>query len=175
MSEDKIIIVPDDGDVAGAEDEASRKKTLRVLTFALGQESYAIALNQAKEVIQPLTITRVPNSPDFIAGVVNLRGEIIAVLDIRHFFGLGEQEKAKDARILITDVTGSYVGVIIDKVKEIIEIEEAAIQPPLVTLRGKLADYTKGEIRIGNDIVVLLDLNKVLNNEAICNLRKGGS
>lgn len=173
MNEDRIIIDPDEDDVAWGQEEAARKKTVRLLTFSLDKESYCIPLNQAKEVIEPQTITRVPNSPDFIVGVINLRGEITSVLDIRHFFGLGEKEKSKDARVIITDVTGSRIGFMVDGVKAIIDIEEEAVQPTLATLKGKLADYTKGEIQLGNDIFILLDLDKVLNNEAISNLRKG--
>ena len=175
MSEDRIILDPDEEDVAWSQEEAAQKKKVRLLTFSLEKENYCIPLSHAKEVIEPQAITRVPNSPDFIVGVINLRGEITSVLDIRHFFGLSENEKSKDARVIITDVTGSYIGFIVDSVKAIIDIEEEAIQPPLATLKGKLVDYTKGEIQLGDDIFILLDLNKVLDNEAINNLRKGVS
>lgn len=175
MSDEKIIIDPDEEDISASEDAVCLKKTLRILTFSLGRENYCVGLDQVKEVIQPSGVTQVPNSPDFVEGVINLDGEIIAILDIRYFFGLGEQEKSKDIKILITDVTGSCVGIIVDKVNTIVEIEEEAIQPPLVTLKGKLADYTKGEIQLGDDIFALLDLNKILNSEAISDLKKGGN
>ena len=173
MSDEKIIIDPDEDDGMASESAVPRKKTLRIVTFSLGRENYCVPLDQAKEVIQPSDITQVPNSPDFIAGIINLNGEIVAILDIRIFFGLGEEEKSKDRRILITDVTGSCVGIMVDRVKAIAEIEEESIQPPLATLKGKLAEYTKGEVQMGEDIVALLDLAKILNNEAINNLRKG--
>ena len=175
MSDDKIVIEPDEEDIIWDRGEGVRKKTFHILTFSLGRENYCVSLNQMKEVIRPLSITRVPNSPDFIVGVINLRGEIVTVLDIRHFFGLSDVEKAKDARIMITTITGSCVGVMIDKMGAIIEIEEEVIQPPLATFNGKLAEYTKGEVQLGSDILVLLDLKKVLNNEVISNLRKGAS
>ena len=175
MSGDKIVIDLGDEDAMWDRYEGAQKKCVRLLTFSLDNENYCIPLIQAKEVIEPQIITRVPNSPDFIVGVINLRGEITAVLDIRHFFGLNENEKSEKARIIITDVTGSCIGVVVDSVKAIVDIEEEAIQPPLATLKGNLAEYTKGEVRLGSDIFALLDLKKILTNEAINDFKKGGS
>lgn len=170
MSDDKIII--DSEDDYTQEETAVKKKTIRVLAFSLGGENYCVSVSQAKEVIELSDITRVPNTPEFIIGIINLRGEIVTILDIRYFFGLSNQERAKDVRILITDITGSYVGVLVDKIKDIIDIEEEAIQPPLATLKGKLADYTKGQVQLGKEILIFLDLAKVLNSEEINKLRK---
>ena len=98
---EKIILEVDDSEL---EEVKVEKKTKRVLAFSLGGENYCVDIDQAKEVIRPPEITRVPNTPEFIVGIINLRGEIIAVVDIRHFFGLQIQEKSKDIRVIVTDV-----------------------------------------------------------------------
>ena len=167
---DKIIIEVDDTEV---DEEKKSKKTIRVLSFLLGGENYCVGIAETKEVIRPPEVTRVPTAPEFIVGIINLRGEIISILDIRHFFGLPLKEKTRDMRVIISDVAGSAIGIMVDEVKDTIEIEESAIQPPISTLKGRLAEYTKGQAKIGKSILILLDLKKILRNEEIEALRKG--
>jgi len=167
----KVILEVDDTEL---EKEKEEKKTVRVLAFSLGDENYCIEIAQAKEVMKLSATTRVPNMPSFVVGIANLRGNIITVLDIRYFFGLERKEKKDEIIALITDVGRSSVGIMVDKIEDTIDIEEAAIQPPLSTLKGKLTGYTKGQVQVGKNILILLDLAKVLKNEEIENLRKGG-
>ncbi|MBL7158761.1 MAG: purine-binding chemotaxis protein CheW [Candidatus Omnitrophica bacterium] len=167
----KIIIELDDQELE--EVKKKKEKTIRVLVFSLGGENYCVGIADTKEVIRPPDITRVPMAPEFVVGIINLRGEIISILDIRHFFGLSVKEKTKDMRVIISDVTGSAIGIMADEVKDTIEIEESVIQPPISTLKGRLAEYTKGQTRVGKDILILLDLGKILKCEEIENLRKG--
>ena len=168
---EKIILEVDDSEL---EEVKVEKKTKRVLAFSLGGENYCVDIDQAKEVIRPPEITRVPNTPEFIVGIINLRGEIIAVVDIRHFFGLQIQEKSKDIRVIVTDVGGSAVGILVDKVEATLDIEEDLIQPPLATLKKELLNYTKGQAQYGDKILIILDLGKILKCEEIENLKKGG-
>jgi len=167
----KVILEVDDAELA---EEKEEKKTVRVLAFSLGDENYCIEISQAKEVIKLVATTRVPNTPSFVVGIANLRGDIITVLDIRYFFGLEKKEKKDEITALITDIGGSSVGIMVDRIEDTVDIEETAIQPPLSTLAGKLAGYTKGQVQIGKNILILLDLAKVLKNEEIESLRKGG-
>ena len=167
---DKIYIEPEDEEDFEA---GSAKATLRVLVFALGAETYCADVRQAKEAIRMPEMTRVPNVPSFVLGVTNFRGEILSILDLRYFFGVEQKGKAKDVRIIVTDVSGEKVGLMLDRIKGALEIEEEKIQGTLPTLRGQLADYTRGQIPMGDDILIFLDLAKILNGEEIRNLRKG--
>ena len=117
--------------------------------------------------------TRVPNVPAFVLGVANLRGEIISILDMHYFFGLESQGKSQDVRVLVTDLTGEAVGLRVDRVKDTIEIEEDEVQVPLATLKGNLAAYTRGQVAHGEEILIFLDLETILQCEDIRNLRKG--
>jgi len=170
MSEekDKIII-----EVEEAQLPIQKKNTVRVLAFSLGLEYYCIAIHQAKEVLALPEITRIPNCAQFVTGVINLRGEIIALIDLRYFLGLGEREKNKEARVVITDTIGSLTAVLVDSVEGTVDIEERLIQPPLATLPEKVAVHTKGHVQFGNKILIFLDLEKVLRCEEIERLRRG--
>ena len=167
---DKIYIESEDED---AFEEKVPKKTVRVLVFSLGDENYCVDVREAKEVIKMPDITRVPNVPVFVVGVANMRGEILSILDLHYFFGVDPKGKTKDLRVIVTDVSGEQVGLMVDQVKDTLEIEEDRIQEPLATLRGKLADYTKGQVPFGENILIFLDLEKIFQCEEIRNLKKG--
>ena len=146
---------------------------IRVLSFFLGEENYCIKVEEARGVVVPGSITKVPNTPEFIIGVMNLRGEIITLIDIRHFFNLTETQRIEDMKIIVTDVEGSPVGILVDRIGKAFEIGRDAIQPPLATLKGSLAEYTKGQIQLDKRVLVFLNLDKILDNAEINRLKKG--
>jgi purine-binding chemotaxis protein CheW len=163
--QEKIIIEVEENDID--EKESAKKSTLRVLSFSLGEENYCIHIPKVKEVIRLSDITRIPLAPSFAKGVINLRGEIVSVLDIREFFGLAQSEKITDPRIIITDAAGYSVGILADSIEGTIDIEEELIQEPLATLKQELRVYTKGQVQLGDKILIILDIEKVLNCEQI--------
>ncbi len=168
--QDKIYIDPEDDELP---EERDSKKILRVLVFSLGKENYCVDVRQAKEVMRMPEMTRVPNVPAFVLGVANLRGEIISILDMHYFFGLESQGKSQDVRIIVTDLTGEAVALRVDRVKDTIGIDEDDVQAPLATLKGRLAGYTRGQVKYGEDILIFLDLEKVLQCDEMRLLRKG--
>ncbi|MFH1776567.1 MAG: chemotaxis protein CheW [Candidatus Omnitrophota bacterium] len=163
------------GDLEMNKDESgkkqNKKKMLRVVSFTLANEHYCVEVNQTKEVIPLKEITNVPNTPEFIVGAMNLRGSIISVIDIKTFFGLAQKEKTKNTKIIITDVTGRVVGILVDKLRDAVLIEPDALQPPLVTLKNRLAACTKGQVQINNQILIVLDMEKILTCPEIEELR----
>lgn len=161
---DKIIIESREEECSGDE---GAKETTRVLPFSLGGENYCIGIKEAMEIVKLPAITKVPNTPNFILGVINLHGKIITLIDIRYFFGLEGPKRIKDERVIVTDLAGDLAAILVDKVKGTIDINVELIQPPLATIKGELAEYTKGEIQIDNEILILLDLAKILNCEEI--------
>jgi len=170
-NQNKIILEIDEQESINEAKEQIR--FIRVLVFSLGKESYCLEIKQAKEVVNLSQVTRVPNAPEFVAGIINLRGEIIALLDLHYFFGVEQKEKTQDSKVIITDAAGFNVGLLVDEIDDALDIEESLIQPPLATLNDKLASYTKGNIQIEKRILIFLDLATVLNNPEISNLRKG--
>jgi len=170
MDDNKIIIEPDEDNI---EESQSKKNMLRVLAFKLGDETYCVEIHQVKTVVKPGQISRVPNTPEFVLGIMNLRGEVLSIIDIRYFFGLEANQKPKDLRVLVTDAAGANTGIMVDGINEAIDIDPSMVQPPLATLKTKTVEYTKGQIQIGDDILILLDLEKILRSEDIDRLRKG--
>ena len=102
---------------------------------------------------------------------VQVTGAAVPLVDIRYFLGLGQKEGLAGTKVIVTDVGHNIVGVMVDDVDEALDIEEASIQPPLATIKGKLAEFSKGQVQLGNEIVVLLELKKILNCEEIENLK----
>ena len=168
--QDKIYIDPEEVELS---EEVNHKDLLRVLVFSLGKENYCVDVRQAKEVMRMPETTRVPNVPAFVLGVANLRGEIISILDMHYFFGLDPLGKSQDVRVIITDLSGEAVGLRVDRVKDTLAIDAEEVQTPLATLQGKLAGFTRGQVAHGDDILIYLDLEKVLQCEEMRNLRKG--
>jgi purine-binding chemotaxis protein CheW len=166
-----IIIEVDDVEF-GAQKET--KPTVRVLSFCLGAERYCINITDAKEVFKPVLVTRIPGAPSFISGVTNFHGAVLPLVDIRYFFGLDQKEGLAAARVIVTDAGPDIIGIVVDGVGEALDIEEASIQPPLATIKGRLAEFTKGQAQSGGEILVLLDLKKILNCEEIENFKKDG-
>ncbi len=167
--QEKIIIESDEIDFDA---QIESKPTIRVLSFFLGIEHYCIDIASAKEVFKPTSITKTPNTPPFVVGVTNLHGEIIPILDIKHFLGLEQKEGLGGAKIIATDVGRNLIGIMVDDIGEALEIFEESIQPPIATIKGVLAKFTKGQIEIGADILILLDLGSVLECEEIRDLKK---
>lgn len=169
--QNKIIIEVDEGELDSGREA---RKYVRVLAFRLGDERYAIEISNAKEVFKVQAVTKMPNAPQFIVGVTNLHGEVIPLIDISYFLGLSRKEGLGGTKAIVTDVSsGGLVGIVVDAVDKAIDIEEEAIQPPLATVKGKIAAFTKGQVELAGDIVVLLELRKVLSCEEIESLKKG--
>lgn len=169
MEENKIVIELDE---EGPETGEEKKPKVRVLSFLLGSESYCAMIKDVKEVVRMFSYTRVPNTPDFITGVMNVRGEIISVIDLRHFFGLRASDHKEEPMIIISDVSGKKVGLLVDKVEESCEIGEEMIQPPLDTISSEMAQYTIGHVQLEKGVMAVIDLKKVLNSSEIERLRK---
>ncbi|MBT3394101.1 MAG: purine-binding chemotaxis protein CheW [Waddliaceae bacterium] len=172
--EDKIILEADNNDNA---EDRNNIEMMSVLSFELEEGKYGVRIEDVKEVVKLPEITRVPNTPQFIVGVINLRGEIVTVIDMRYFFGVGDQEdkeKKEGKRVIVTDVNKDLVGILVDKVDDTIEINPEDIQQPIATLKGDAMAFTKGQVQVGEDIIALLDLGKVLHCREITSLEEGG-
>jgi purine-binding chemotaxis protein CheW len=173
MAEERKRIIIEVDSQECSEEMRELKNTVRVQVFSLGGEDYGIEIKQAKEVILVPEVARVPNVPPFIEGVINWHGEIIALIDPVYFFGLKAQRKAGEDRVIITDAAGYSVGILVDKLKDTIDIEEDLIQPPLSTLDAKASSFTKGQVHWEGRILILLDMEKILNCNEIKTLRQG--
>jgi purine-binding chemotaxis protein CheW len=142
--------------------------TFQYMTFRLGDELFAINVSQVREVLEVTQITRVPTAPDFVRGVVNVRGASIPVVDLRLRFGLAKRPDTVHTRIIVMelDVDGeaTILGGIADSVHEVIEIEPGNINPPpRIAMRWR-TEFIEGMGRRGDDFIIILDVNAVFSS-----------
>lgn len=134
----------------------------QLVVFRLQKEAYGLPIEKVKEIIRPVVITQIPHTPEHVEGVINLRGGIIPVIDLKKFFGFYEQAQEEKDRIIIVEMAGQDVGVRVDAVEEVLRIKEESIEPPSQQM-GELAGYVRGIGKIDKRLLVLLDLDKVMD------------
>jgi purine-binding chemotaxis protein CheW len=133
-----------------------------VVTFALGREEYAVDIARTKEIILVGDITRVPQMPDYLRGVINLRGSVIPVIDLRLAFGLEERPYDDQSRIIISRLDDRIVGLVVDAVSQVMKIPENAIEPPPTTIAGLIGSYLVGVAKIDERMILLLAIDRLL-------------
>lgn len=135
-----------------------------VMLFALGQELYAAEVRHIKAVIRPALYTPVPGVPPFVAGVINHRGMMISVLDLRPFFGLQRDEEAEDSAILVAEAGGVIAGILAESIEEITELPLERPGGTPLTLTGTRQEYTTAVVPYGDRLVAALNLQAVLQD-----------
>uniref|UniRef100_A0A7C5V4L4 Chemotaxis protein CheW n=1 Tax=Caldicellulosiruptor owensensis TaxID=55205 RepID=A0A7C5V4L4_9FIRM len=148
------------------EDELTDEKQLVI--FKLGNEEYGVDIMQVKEIIKMTNITKIPQVPSFVEGIISLRGEILPIIDMRKKFGLPAGEKTRQTRILVINLDNVTIGGIVDEVTEVLRLPNDAITPPPPVIRGINTEYLQGVGQINGRIIILLDMSKILtSNEVI--------
>ncbi|MBJ6363399.1 chemotaxis protein CheW [Paenibacillus sp. GCM10012307] len=141
---------------------------LKVIVFALGNEEYGIEVDKVRTIERMLPITRVPKTPAFIKGVINLRGVVVPVIDLRGRFGLPETEQTENSRTIIVAVNELEVGFIVDAANDVIDINTDAIDSPPEVVGGIKAKYLRGVAKMGDErLLIMLNLAEVLNRSEI--------
>lgn len=140
------------------------REEIQLVTFRLRDEEFGVDISQVREIVRMMAITHIPEAPGFIEGVINLRGQVIAVIDLAKQFGLTPKEKLeKTDRIVVVEVGEQTVGMIVDEVPEVLRIAKENIDPTPELIQTEIKkDYIKGVGKIGERLLILLDLNKVL-------------
>ena len=141
--------------------ETSRVLGGKYLTFLLDKEEYGVEILKVREIIGLMDITKVPQTPDFVEGVINLRGKVIPVIDLRTKFGLARMEYNDQTCIIVVDV-GTTVGIIVDTVNEVHDIPSAAIEPPPTFGAAVDTTFILGMGKVKDSVKILLDVDKVL-------------
>ncbi|SJZ30206.1 chemotaxis protein CheW [Selenihalanaerobacter shriftii] len=139
-------------------------ETQQLIVFNLGGEEFGVKITKVQEIIRMTEISKLPNSSEFMSGIINLRGDIISVIDLRKRFGV-EQQETKKTRIIIVEMDDQDVGLIVDNVSEVLRIEPEDIDDAPQRVAGIKDDYLKGIGKVEERIIVLLDLDKLLTTE----------
>ncbi|QRG65475.1 chemotaxis protein CheW [Brevibacillus choshinensis] len=140
---------------------------VKVIVFRLKDEEYGVEVNQVKSIEKLEHITRVPRTPKFVKGVINLRGVVTPIIDLRNRFELEESVYSESTRIIIVAVGELEVGLIVDAANDVIDIPVDAIEPPPEVVGGVEAAYLRGVAKLDKRLLILLNLDKVLSNEEI--------
>ncbi len=139
-------------------------RDLQIVGLRVGRETYGVPISVVREIVRVPDITAVPNSQKHVEGVINLRGKIISVIDLRKRFGETEIEASKKNRIVVVELENRTVGLIVNAASEVLKIPPSDIEPPnSVFLNGEV-DYVTGVGKLKDRLVILIDLNKLLSS-----------
>lgn len=148
----------------------------RFLTLTLGGGLFAIDIYSVREILDLADITRIPETPAYMRGVVNVRGSAVPVIDLRMKFGMGEVERSLNTRIVILEVGredgGHVMGVLADSVKEVLEIDAERIDPPPRMGAIVRADFIRGIAKHGERFLLILDVDRVLSTDEIVDVSR---
>ncbi len=146
---------------------SEKNQAIKAVIFQLNDEEYGVDVQQVQSIERLLHITRVPKMPDFVKGVINLRGVVTPIIDLKERFSIEMTEYTNSTRIIIVQVEDKEVGLIVDAANDVIDIPADKIeQPPEVVGRIE-SDYIRGVAKLDERLLILLNLNKVLNAEEL--------
>lgn len=154
------------------QEQKSAVTDMKVIVFRLHDEEYGVDVNQVLSIERMEHITRVPKTAEFVKGVINLRGVVTPIIDLRNRFGIEATTYTDSTRIIIVTVDDIEVGLIVDSANDVIDISTSAIEPPPEVVGGVEATYLHGVAKLQNRLLILLNLNKVLSNEEVKQLEK---
>ena len=137
-------------------------KEAHIVGFRIGRETFGVPIGLVHEIVRVPDITAVPDSPGYVEGVINLRGKIVSVVDLRKRFGEKEIVAGKKNRILVAEVSGKMVGLIVDAASEVIKLPEAEIDPPPSVFEEGELNYVTGVGKLKGRLIILVDLSKIL-------------
>jgi purine-binding chemotaxis protein CheW len=137
---------------------------LQLVTFKLGTEEFGVDILKVQEINKMMSITKIPNAPAFIEGVINLRGKIIPIVDLRKRLGFREQPYDKSTRIIVVELEGLVLGFIVDSVSEVLRIPANTIEPPPSMVAGIESEYIEGVGKLDDRLLILLELKKIFSS-----------
>jgi len=140
---------------------------LQLVTFGISEEEFGIDILKVQEIIRTMAITKVPNSPPYVEGVINLRGKVIPVIDLRSRFDMEYRNHDSHTRIIVLQIHGMIVGFVVDEVSEVLRIQSNTVEPPPPVVSGIESEYIKGVGKLDNRLLILLDLDKLIPIEEL--------
>ena len=140
----------------------------QLVSFRVGDEEFALEIQRVQEIIRNQRVTRVPNSPSFVEGVINLRGKVIPVIALRKRFGIDHNPPEGDTRIVVLEVRDMVVGIIVDSVPEVLRVPvNVIVEPPRIVESQR--DYVTGVAKLTDRLLILLDVDRVLAGSGSAN------
>jgi len=149
------------------DDSNKKDELIQLVSFILADEEYGVEVLKVREIIRMPTITKMPNVPQHVEGIINLRGKVIPIISMRRRFGLMESENSSQTRIIIMDVAGSLTGFIVDAVSEVIRIHSSEIQPPpsMVMSGGVSQEFITGVFNHAERLLIIMDIDRMFSDD----------
>lgn len=149
------------------------RKEYQLVVFAIGNEEFGVDISQVREIVRLIPITYLPKAPDFIEGVVNLRGQVVAVIDLAKRLSIPSQPRGENTRIIIVEIEGLTMGMIVDSVSEVLRLASEHVEAVPSVIETEVHEhYISGVGKLQDRLLVLLDLKKVLTPAEIQHLEK---
>lgn len=145
--------------------------TMQLVSFTLAKELYGVEITKVREIILITDITRIPETPDFLKGLINLRSTVIPVIDLRVRFGMPEGELTDESRIMVIQACGKTIGIVVDAVSEVLRVKQEHIAPPPPTIAGLGREYLSGLVKLDDHLLILLDIDKIFNEEEMTSIK----
>ncbi len=147
------------------------KDTTQFLTFTLGDDVFAIDVIMSREILDVCDVTRVPQTPDYMLGVINLRGSVVPVINMRLKFGMEPVEQSRESCIVVVEVEVDgetvVVGALVDSVREVLDLEPSQIEPPPRLGTRLKTEFIKGMGSLDDRFVIILDMNRIFSTEEL--------
>ncbi len=149
------------------DDVSKNDELIQLVSFMLADEEYGVEVLKVREIIRMPTITKMPNVPQHVEGIINLRGKVIPIISMRKRFNLMESENNSQTRIIIMDVVGSLTGFIVDSVSEVIRIHGSEIQPPpsMVLSSGVNQEFITGVYNHAERLLIIMDIDRMFSED----------
>lgn len=152
-------------------EESSTVNSKQYVTFCLAEELFGVEVSRTREILSVVSVTSVPQTPDYMLGVINLRGQVVPVIDMRLKLGLSAADETQDTCIIVVEVLVDgepiVVGALADAVREVLEIKSDAIEPPPRLGTRLNTEFIKGMGKIDDEFLILLDIDKIFNSDEL--------
>lgn len=146
----------------GTKDSKNSSEILQLVGFLIGNEEFAVDILKVQEINRITQITKVPNSPEFVEGVINLRGKVIPILDLRIRMGMGKKEHDSRTRIIVVEIDQKTIGFIVDEVTEVLRIPRDVIEAPPELVSAQKSEFITGVGKLEDRLLILLDMDKII-------------
>ena len=147
------------------ENKTETTELLQLVSFKIANEEFAVDILNVQEINKMTQITKVPNAPDFVEGVINLRGRVIPIIDLRTRLRLEKKEYDKDTRIVVVEISNKTIGFIVDAVREVLRIPKNITEAPPELVSGIDSEFIKAVGKLEDRLLILIDLNKIITLE----------
>ncbi|MBU8932794.1 MAG: chemotaxis protein CheW [candidate division Zixibacteria bacterium] len=145
----------------GKETDKSFDELIQLVSFKLGQEEFGVDIIKVQEINRMVPITKVPQAPHYCEGIINLRGKVIPVIDLRKKFEMSVEEWTKNTRIIVVDINNSVTGMIVDAVDEVLRIPRSTIEPAPPVISSVNSDYINGVAKLEESLLIFLNIGRI--------------